>query len=361
MTISKKTTLIILVIALVGQSIFFINAKNNYDETNTELFWAKSELADYKTKRDECSGSMQTESYLVNTSGLSKCGYQRANSYLIVTPLDTIYYYYCSMGSGVAVYGCYVPSRHRVYACEPGTSVYDVLSSYSTRYFRHWTYLSYACSESEARNTIRHELLHTVYSNLSSAKQSSVTSKLSRYKSIYASELSQYSISERDDELFARVGADGRPINDIELIDLYSQVVNTYLSQKKSYYAELVDTTSKQVASYSNLLNNYGAMQAIGIIMIIANIIVIIFVVKKLKSGSNNDSDHEAEKTNEDSNDETAAFQDWSKKHGLDEDENKKKKPSNNESASKKKLSEEFQDFAEKHGVSNDESESEDV
>ena len=233
----------------------------------------------YQKKRDECTGRANTGNGYVNSSGLTDCGGELARKSLNFKSLNDIYRYYCYSGFGSQVYGCAYSATNTVYVCMPGTSVYDEKTVYWTYWYRRYQYISYSCNDADAKNTIRHELLHLVYSDLSDAEQSRVYSKLKTlYLSAYRDQLSLYSSSEWDDELFARVGADGRPVDDIEIAELYSKVVSAYADQKKSYYGSLVNMTDKYITKYDTLSNNFLIIVVVSGVLAVINIIFLIYL-----------------------------------------------------------------------------------
>ena len=168
--------------------------------------------------------------------------------------------------------------------CAPGSTFYERRYAYSTRYWAYYDVNSISCDEATSKNTIRHELLHLIYSDLSSEDRARVYAKLSTYEPIYASQLSGYSSYDRDDELFVRVGADGRHVDDIELVDLYSQVSATYSAQKYDYYGSLASTSDKYVKKYDDLSNKYSVLLAIVIILLIINACLLIYLVSVMKN-----------------------------------------------------------------------------
>jgi hypothetical protein len=234
--------------------------------------------AEYEGKRTECSGGARTASAMVNSAGVSYCGGEIAVlSNLEIRPLRDIYFSVCNMGFGVAVEGCTDPDTYKIYVCQQGTSVYDRRTTGVTRYFIYYQTVSYTCED--MNNTIRHELLHVVFLELDSNTQSEVNSKLASYKSQYSSEVSDYSESYQDDELFVRVGADGRSVSDPQLVDLYSQVSEAYVPQREARYASLVATSDQYIAKYEDLMEKYESKNVAVTTFIIINCIILITVI----------------------------------------------------------------------------------
>lgn len=234
---------------------------------------AASDMTAYMQKKYECSGVANTTNAFVNKAGLTNCGGDLAvKASLKIATVNDIYYNYCSM-TGWGVQGCTIPLTGRVYVCMQGTTVYRRV--YNIIYY-------YSCQD--MYNTIRHELLHLVYFGLTPSQQQSVVAKLAKYESIYADQLAGYKLSDRDDELFVRVGADGRQVDDIELIDLYAKVSSAYKTQKQKYYGSLADTSDSYSKKYKELSDKYSVLLAISVIVLIVNLTLLIYVGSKLKS-----------------------------------------------------------------------------
>ncbi len=286
---SRKCLLYFLVAIIIGlfAGLIYMNARQK--EVLLKRDEAKTDKISYIEKKNECSGYIFTSSNVVNSAGLSDCGARMAIDSLSFESLYNIYHNKCYSGFGVAVYGCANPYTKRVYVCSPGTSLYDRRNTYVSRYFIYYKYISYSCDIAKVKNTIRHELLHLVYSDLSYSDKQRVNAKLSSYRPLYASQLASYSPSEHDGELFVRVGADGKQVDDIELAELYSRVSSAYTAQKQKYYSELASVADKYIDEYTNLSTEYTVFCIIFVILIIINIIVIAILIHSLKK---KDSSH---------------------------------------------------------------------
>ena len=299
----KKKLIVLLVVVIAGLVGGFCYANSRLETVTAEHDKAVSDKEYYTSKRYECSGTANTTSSTVNSASLTDCGGDMAVQSLKFKSLSDIYHNYCYMGFGAHVYGCTNPITKTVYVCAPGTSVYDKKFAYSTWYYNYYRVTSYSCSLSQSHNTIRHELLHLVYADLSFSEKSKVDNALAPYKSMYASELSLYPATQQDDELFVRVGADGRRVNDIELVDLYSKVSSVYTAQKQSYYRELASTADGYIDKYKGLRDEYSFFCAIAIIFIILNIGFLIAVMAsryKVKSKKSIFDEDEYEDDDED-------------------------------------------------------------
>ena len=283
MTKFKKRLIFILSAVIIGLFGGLIYMNTREKEVLSERDKAISDKKTYIAKKNECSGRISTTSSVVNNSNLTDCGAQMAIDSLSFRSLYDIYHNNCNSGFGVAVYGCAYPSIKKVYVCTPGTTLYDRRNTYVSWYYIYYQYISYSCSYSNAQNTIRHELLHLVYADLSYADQQRVSAKLSNYETMYANQLAGYSAAQRDDELFVRVGADGRHVDDIELIDLYSKVSAAYTAQKQSYYGELASMADKYIDKYNNLSGQYTVWCIIFVVLIVINIIFLIYVAYTAK------------------------------------------------------------------------------
>ncbi len=267
----RKSKIVLITLAIAG-CIFASSATCvQQEDVATERDKAAYDRKAYTAKKYECSGTANTTNSYVNNAGLTDCGGEMAvSSNLTMESLYDIYHNYCNKGFGIAVYGCTIPAIRKIYVCAPGTTLYDRQNTYAIRY---------ACNDVDIGNTIRHELLHLVYLDLSTAEQEQVSSKLSKYKTEYASQLLVYSESQRDDELFVRVGADGRQVDDIEIVDLYSKVSSVYVAQKQEYYGRLLSAADEYYDKYDELYNKYSTQRAILIIIAIINAVVLIIVV----------------------------------------------------------------------------------
>lgn len=270
-----------MIIGLSASLAFLIAQQNTVAQEHDA---ALQDRAAYADKKFECYGSARTNNSTVNNAGLSSCGGELAVETLQFKSLYDIYHTYCNQGFGVAIYGCAYPQIRTVYVCSPGTTLYDRRNTYVSYYYIRYQYISYACNDVDPKNTIRHELLHLVYADLSNEDQARVYTKLSSYEPMYASQLSGYSSYDRDDELFVRVGADGRHVDDIELVDLYSQVSATYSAQKYDYYGSLASTSDKYVKKYDDLSNKYSALLVIVIILLIINACFLIYLVSAMRN-----------------------------------------------------------------------------
>lgn len=273
-----------MIIVMFSSLLYLLFEKEEVSEERDRL---SMEHATYLAKRDECSGLAQTNNSILNNAGLSSCGGELATAHLTFKSLQDINTIYCGRQG---VVGCAIPLTRSVYVCIPGTTYSETI----------WPYI-YTSTCDDYYKTIRHELLHLVYFDLTPAERLSVAKKLSPYKSAYIGELSGYSSTEHDSELFVRVGADGRPVDDIELIDLYSKVTATYLGQKEKYYGSLADTTSDYVIKYERLSKKYSSVIAIFVILIIMDIVFLVYCVissrnnvgqKHLKSWSSSEKTH---------------------------------------------------------------------
>lgn len=265
---NKRTiiTLAALMIISLSVSLTFLISQQN--KAIREHDSALQDRIAYTDKKFECYGSARTNNSIVNNAGLSSCGGELAIKSLHFLPLQNVVQ---MCGKGKIALGCVVFGT--AYVCSPG-STYNY---WINRYY----YYQYVCND--YYNTIRHELLHLVYSELSGYEQQIVQAKLSDYKAQYASQLAEYSADQQDDELFVRVGADGRRVDDIELIDLYSQVSSTYTAQKYDYYVSLASTSDKYVKKYNELSNSYSALLATVIILIIINACFLVYLFTTLK------------------------------------------------------------------------------
>lgn len=283
----KKTIIFLLIVIVVGLFAGLIYTNSRQRTVLSERDKAKADKEYYLSKMEECSGYANTTNYVVNTANLTNCGGSLAVNRLYVAPLSNIYNNYCRDGFGSAVYGCAYKYSKTVYVCKPGTSVYDKKYAYSTRYYIYYRTFSYSCSEAQARNTIRHELLHLVYADLSSAERANVNAKLSSYRYLYSSQLAVYPSNERDEELFVRVGADGRYVDDIELIELYSKVSAVYTPQKRSYYNGLAEEADNDINKYTSMSNKYTAISATSTASMAFTASALVYVIAKRSTKTN--------------------------------------------------------------------------
>ena len=282
---NRRTIIAAFVLMIIGlsASLAFLLTQQNTIKQEREK--ASEDRSNYTTRKLECSGTANTTSSFVNSAGLTNCGGKLAvEASLKLTSLNDVNYKYCNTTFERRAYGCANPLTRKVYVCAPGSTFYERRYAYSTRYWAYYDVNSISCDEATSKNTIRHELLHLIYSDLSSEDRARVYAKLSTYEPIYASQLSGYSSYDRDDELFVRVGADGRHVDDIELVDLYSQVSATYSAQKYDYYGSLASTSDKYVKKYDDLSNKYSVLLAIVIILLIINACLLIYLVSVMKN-----------------------------------------------------------------------------
>ena len=278
---SAKKAIAILIVIIVGLLVAMSDLLYWRSEVAVNRASRLADYRDYVSKRDKCSGNANTTNYLVNNAGLTDCGGDIAVEYnLTVTSLYNVYHYYCYDRFGSYVFGCMDPVAKRIYVCTPGTTLYD--RQWINR--RSYYYVSYACNDTDISNTIRHELLHVVYGNLSQIEKADVDAKLFKYKNEYKNELSPYDVNQRNEELFVRVGADGRKVDDIQLINLYSKVSKTYAKEKKSYYDSLAMTASRNIEKYDELNGKYTALLTVIITAIVINAIVIIIAMVKVRN-----------------------------------------------------------------------------
>ena len=218
-----------IIVALVGCLGFVLDQRAKAIDNHND---ALADYKEYSEKRDECTGHTSTTSSIVNSAGLTDCGVDLAiDNKLTFTSLYNIYHNYCYSGFGAMVYGCYQPDANKIYVCTPGTTLYD----------RKWI-------------------------------------KLVGYRGSYSTQLAAYSSNQQNGELFVRVGADGRQVDDIELIELYSKVSSTYVAKKQNYYNNLMATTNRYINEYNELSRYYTIMMAILIALISASAIALIAV-----------------------------------------------------------------------------------
>ena len=281
---NRRTIIVAFVLMIIGLSVSLAFLLTQQNIIKQEREKASEDRSNYTTRKLECSGTANTTSSFVNSAGLTNCGGELAIETLQIKSLYDIYHTYCNQGFGVAIYGCAYPQTRTVYVCSPGTTLYDRRNTYISYYYIRYQYISYACNDIDPKNTIRHELLHLVYADLSSEDQERIYAKLSSYEPMYASQLSGYSSYDRDDELFVRVGADGRHVDDIELVDLYSQVSAAYSAQKYDYYESLASTSDKYVKKYDDLSNKYSALLVTVIILLTINVCFLVYLVSTMKN-----------------------------------------------------------------------------
>lgn len=274
---NKKIFLIFIVALTIGAFLSLTNIDSQLEKVSYERENVSDDWLYYAGKKRECTGKANTTSALVNGAGLTDCGGDLAvEAKLKIVSLSDIYHNYCNMGFGVAVYGCTIPLTRQVYVCMPGTTLYDRRNTYVSRYFIQYEYISYACNDVSISNTIRHELLHLVYFDLSESERATVNSKLAKYEPQYASEIEPYSSSERAGELFVRVGADERKVDDMQLVDLYSKVSAAYTAQKQEYYKSLENVADEYLEKYKDLSGGYSALRVLVIILLVANIVALV-------------------------------------------------------------------------------------
>lgn len=271
----KKFIIIVLTIlisSLTG-AVFAIIPRT--EEIHAERDRVSKERDDFAKKRDTCTEKFESKYPFVDSLNLTDCGHDLAEKALNFETLGDIYRHYCRG----AVYGCAYPSENIVYVCLPGTSVYDRRYIGSIGWYDYYWVFSYSCTSVQSANTVRHELLHLVFESLPQSKKDALIKKLENYRSEYGDELSEYPSWQRDGELFVRVGADQRKIDDIELIDEYTKVVAAYTNQKKSYYGDLVNMADGYFNRYQDLLQKYTIIQIVIISIAVINFIFLIFVI----------------------------------------------------------------------------------
>ena len=274
---NKRMFLIFIAAMTIVAILSLTNINSQLEKVSYERENVSDDWLYYAGKKRECTGKANTTSALVNGAGLTDCGGDLAvEAKLKIVSLSDIYHNYCNMGFGVAVYGCTIPLTRQVYVCMPGTTLYDRRNTYVSRYFIQYEYISYACNDVSISNTIRHELLHLVYFDLSESERATVNSKLAKYEPQYASEIEPYSSSERAGELFVRVGADERKVDDMQLVDLYSKVSAAYTAQKQEYYKSLENVADEYLEKYEDLSGGYSALRALVIILLIVNIVALV-------------------------------------------------------------------------------------
>ncbi len=270
----NKIFLIIIFAMTVGAFLVLVNINSRLEKIAYERDSVSDDWLHYSSKKDECSGRANTTNYYINNAGLTDCGADLAiEAKTKFVSLSDIYHNYCNMGFGMAVYGCTIPLTRQVYVCIPGTTLYDERVSYASYYYTEYEYISYACED--VGNTIRHELLHLVYLDLTDSERSAVDSKLAKYESRYASQINSYSSTQRASELFVRVGADGTKVDDIQLADLYSKVSASYTEQKQEYYGTLENTAEEYLDKYNDLYDSYSVFRVLAIIFLIVNILTL--------------------------------------------------------------------------------------
>lgn len=192
-----------------------------------------------------------SDSFLMG-AGLSDCGKELfEESSVVILPLSSIYRGVCSKEYGEAVYGCADTKNKKIYICESGTSVYDRKTINRYKYEE----LSYTCGQNNSHDTLRHELLHLVYTSLSVEEKNTVSSILAKhgYANEYSDELSLYPYSERNEELFVRIGVDYHYMEEIELISMYARVVRGYAELKKEHYGNLANEADRKYEEQNNI------------------------------------------------------------------------------------------------------------
>ena len=244
----------------------------------------REEAQQYAYKAIECSVGPQTTSDVVNNSGINICGGKMAvNAKLEFKPIRQIWDI-CGQGAQ----GCATADTNnpKVYICQPGSYTGRIVtSSWRTGY----TYIEDYCDD--VNNTIRHELLHLVYAKLAPDQRQAIASKLGGYHAQYADQLALYPVYEQEDELFARVGADGQAVDDPDLIDLYSQVSAAYGSQRYELYSDLSAKTDSYADSYEQIADDYESSHEmiIGILIVLA-IVAICLVIGAIRAYACRDS-----------------------------------------------------------------------
>ena len=193
---NKKLFLIFITAVTIGAFLSLININSQLEKTSYGKESVSNDRLYYAGKKRECAGKANTTNALVNGAGLTDCGGDLAvEAKLKIVSLSDIYHHYCNLGFGVAVYGCAVPLTRQVYVCKPGTTLYDRRNTYVSYYYIQYKYISYARSDVRISNTIRHELLHLVYLDLTETERATVNSKLAKYEPQYASEIEPYPCS----------------------------------------------------------------------------------------------------------------------------------------------------------------------
>lgn len=291
---NKRMFLIFIAAMTIGAFLSLTNINSQLEKVSYERENVSDDWLYYAGKKRECIGKAKTTNALVNDAGLTDCGGDLAvEAKLKIVSLYDIYHNYCNLGFGVAVYGCTIPLTRQVYVCMPGTTLYDRRNTYVSRYFIHYEYISYACNDVSISNTIRHELLHLVYLDLSESERAIVNSKLAKYEPQYASEIEPYPSSERASELFVRVGADERKVDDMQLADLYSKVSTAYTAQKQEYYKSLENVADEYLEKYEDLSDGYSALRVLVIILLVVNVVVLaalVFVSRNQLQNNNKSS-----------------------------------------------------------------------
>lgn len=285
----KKLIIIVLVVVISSLAGAVMAIFPRTEEIQAERDRVSKEKDEFIVKRGECTEKFVSTNPYWNRANLSECGRILAVDTLYIKTLSDIYRHYCYSGFGVAVYGCADARTNTVYVCLPGSTVYDRRYIGETYWYIYYQNFSYSCDDEDFGVLVRHELLHLVFESLPQDKKDSLINKLEKYRSDYSSELSFYPSSERDGELFVRVGADLRKLNDIELIDIYSKVTAGYADQKKQYYGSLVDMTDKYLTRYSDLLEKYNILMIVIISIAVINFFFLIFVIvviRKTKKGA---------------------------------------------------------------------------
>lgn len=288
---NKKMFLIFIVAMTIGAFLLLININSQLEKISYEKESVSDDWLYYAGKKRECTGKANTTNTLVNGAGLTDCGGDLAvEAKLKIVSLSDIYHNYCNMGFGVAVYGCTIPLTRQVYVCMPGTTLYDRRNTYVSRYYIQYEYISYACNDVSISNTIRHELLHLVYFDLSESERAIVNSKLAKYEPQYASEIEPYSSSERAGELFVRVGADERKVDDMQLVDLYSKVSTAYTAQKQEYYKSLENVADEYIEKYEDLSDRYSALRVLVVILLVVNTVALVALAFSLRNQLQNNN-----------------------------------------------------------------------
>ena len=287
--IAAPITVVIFAGLIVGLSFLHASLAKSYTAVAKEAKSATADKNNYDDKANKCAGAANTTLADVNAAGINNCGAKRAMGHLTVMGLASIQQY-CSNDiwqTGGVDYGCFDPSTGEIYVCRQG-STYNP----GRKIVGYWIYYYDTAVCDDEANTIRHELLHTVYDELNSATQTQVSEKLQSYYAAYQSKLSPYSASQQREELFVRVGADGRPVGDIQLAELYSQVSAAYQPQVAAYYGDLAATSDQYISKYDDLMKQYdGQKTAVTTFIVLCSILfaavvvatIVIFV--KLRKG----------------------------------------------------------------------------
>ena len=123
-----------------------------------------------------------------------------------------------------------------------------------------------------------------------------IDSKLAKYEPQYASEIEPYPSAQRADELFVRVGADERKVDDMQLVDLYSKVSTAYTAQKQEYYESLENVADEYRKKYEDLSNGYSALRVLVIILLVVNTVALVALAFASKNHLQNNNKISANK-----------------------------------------------------------------